>query len=464
MKHLYIVFFLAAISVLLLCGCAEHENLTFEAAYNVDADLDPEGRTMTYTETATVTNTGSDSARVLYFHIYGNMYKNLYKVEDGDIVVTSVRDGNGNALSYRRTQKGVLYRVTLSQALEPEQTTELIFLCEVHIPDLERKYGMSPDGDLQLPSFAAQLAVYDENGWDTAPVQNEGDGRYAAVADYRLTICVPDAYTLACNGTELSRKTSEGITTYSFYGEKRRDLVIIASKDYVQQERVVGSTVILGYFNETVSHVTSDSIEKIMDYAAFALKYFSEIFMEYPYDTLVITNAALGSNFAVNMEYSGLITVYFDTEDANSSALVATYHEIAHQWFYSLIGNDENQEPWLDEGFATFATGLCLEKCGAVDVDTAYWEIYSASDANQAGEVVNVASDKASSYEFIIYHRGCMFLKHLMDTIGTQEFLSILSDYCQQYCYGIATTEDFLATLYAGTEADISAVVNEYIG
>jgi hypothetical protein len=441
-----------------------YKDLSFEAVYAVDADLDPEGRSMTYTETANITNTGSDSTKELYFHIYGNMYKDLYKVEDGDITVTSILDDVGNELSYRRTQKGVLYRVKLAQPLESGETVELTFACQVLIPDLAQKYGVSPDGDLQLPSFAVQLAIYDKNGWDTDSLSEEGDGRYAAVADYYLTVRVPEAYTLACNGSELSYETRDGIATYSFFAEKRRDLIIIACENYVPLERTVGNTTVLGYFNETVSCVTPENMEKVMDYTAFALEYFSEIFVEYPYDTLIVTNAAIGSNFAVNMEYPGLITVYFDTGGATSGSRTAAFHEVAHQWFYSLIGNDENQEPWLDEGFATFATGLCLEEAGIGNVEEIYWDVYATSDTTMAGQVINVAADKADNYSFVIYNRGCMFLKHLMDAVGKEEFLSIVSDYCCEHIYGIVTTEDFLTALYAGTDVDVAAIVDEYIG
>ena len=245
-----------------LSGCSDRKDLSFEAAYTIDGDLYPEGRIMNYVEKAVITNTGTDSTKELYFHIYANMYKHLYKVEDGDIAVTSVCDGSGNMLDFKRMQEGVLYRVKLAKPLEPGEATEITFLCEVLIPDLERKYGISPDGDIQLPSFAAQLAVYDENGWDTEPLPEEGDGRYATVADYDLTIRVPEDYTLACNGTELSCETGDDVKTYRYYAEKRRDLVVAACKDYVCLERTVGNTTILGYFNETVNCVTPDNMER----------------------------------------------------------------------------------------------------------------------------------------------------------------------------------------------------------
>lgn len=460
MKHFLVLFF-AVVSIAVLSGCAGHKDLAFDADYSIEADLDPENRSMIYTETAKVTNTGADSTNKLYFHIYGNMYKHLYKVEDGDIVVKSVSDSKGRELSYRRTQEGVLYRVKLAEPLESGETAELTFVCEVLIPDLECEYGVSPDGELQLPSFAAQLAVYDENGWDTDSLPENGDKRYAAVADYALTVRVPEAYTLACNGNELSYETSEGIATYTFSAERRRDLVIIACKDYVRLERTAGNTKILGYFNETVNCVTGESMEKVMDYTAFALEYFSDIFVEYPYDTLIVTNAALGSSFAVNKEYPGMITVYFDKTPLCGRD--GAFHEVAHQWFYSLVGNDENQEPWLDEGFATFATGLCLEASVGDDVDSIYWDVYAVSDTTRKGKAVNVPAGKGGDYSFVIYNRGCMFLKHLMDAVGKDAFLTILSDYCQKYSYDISTTDRFLDALYDGTSVDVSDIVSEYI-
>lgn len=454
-----IIFLLLLTCFTAMCGCSQKEELSFETTYAIDADLDPEMRHMAYTETIEIINTGSGSTKTLYFHIYGNKFKGLRQVENGDIVVLSVQDQDGNALQWQREQEGVLYCVELAQKLEPEQTIELTFACEILIPDLESMYGVSRDGDVQLPMFSLQLAMYDQNGWDTAPLPENGDGRYGAAADYNLTIRVPETYILACNGDELSRQTSDGITTYSYRAEKRRDIMVFACKDYVLLERTVGSTAILGYFNETADNVTRQRMEYVMDCAAFSLEYFNSIFVQYPYDTLVVTNSALGTNFSPNMEYSGLITVLFGSEQI--SMKINTFHEVAHQWFYGLVGNDENQEPWLDEGFSDFATGLCLDAEG--NIDFPYWELKDIASNGAADEKVNVPCDEASVYQWVIYDRGAMFLKTLMDAVGKEKFLTILSNYCQRYQYSIATTENFLEILHEGTDVDISNIVAEFL-
>ena len=235
--------------------------------------------------------------------------------------------------------------------------------------------------------------------------------------------------------------------------------MVFACKDYVLLERTVGSTAILGYFNETADNVTRQRMEYVMDCAAFSLEYFNSIFVQYPYDTLVVTNSALGTNFSPNMEYSGLITVLFGSEQI--SMKINTFHEVAHQWFYGLVGNDENQEPWLDEGFSDFATGLCLDAEG--NIDFPYWELKDIASNGAADEKVNVPCDEASVYQWVIYDRGAMFLKTLMDAVGKEKFLTILSNYCQRYQYSIATTENFLEILHEGTDVDISNIVAEFI-
>ncbi len=446
-----------------LAGCAGGErDLAFEERYTIDADLDPEGRTMTYTQRAEITNTGSDSAEELWFHLYANMYKGLFQTEDGDVWVSSVTDGAGRPLSYERSQEGVLYRVELGEPLAPGGTAVILFECTVTVPDLESKYGMSPDGDLQLPGFNLLLAVYDENGWDTDPLPEEGDGRYAHTADYDVTVRAPEGYTLACNGDEQSVTALDGVTERRYICRDRRDLVLIACKNYVRRERQVGRTRVLGYFDPAVAGVTEAAMDQVMDAAAFALGYFGGLFGAYPHDTLVVTNAALGTNFAQSMEYSGLITVYFDLEADPTARTHITFHEAAHQWFYGAVGNDENEEPWLDEGFADFAGVLCLEAWGS---DWPAWEIAAnAAGAEQVkDDKVNLPADEHPVYQWGVYDRGCMCLKELMDAVGREEFLAILGGYCRDHWMGVATTADFLAAIEAGTDGDVEDILAEYI-
>ena len=118
-------FLLELVCVMSMWGCSSKKELSFEASYAIDADLNPEARCMTYTETVKIINMGSDSTKTLYFHIYANKFKGLRQVEDGDIAVLSAQDQSGNVLQWQREQDGVLYCVKLARKLEPGQSMEL---------------------------------------------------------------------------------------------------------------------------------------------------------------------------------------------------------------------------------------------------------------------------------------------------------------------------------------------------
>jgi len=425
-------------------------DLVLSASYEINAELVPEKCILTFEECVQVKNTGADETNLLYFHIYGN----LYKTDDSKISVLSVKDSSGNPIQFFSENDDQLLRLTLNDPLISNSETTITFTCTATIPVMTVRYGVARDGEIQMPFFYPQLAVYDENGWDTAPMNDIGDGRYAEIANYNFTITAPNNYVVAANGTQLSCVEHGDTVTYSFAAQNRRDLVFIAYNDYTHMERTVGETQLIGYFNN--NQITPTTMNEMMDAAEFSIKYFSENFCEYPYDTLVITNAAHSTKSIVSMEYSGLITVSpsFDFE-------LAVYHEMAHQWFYSLIGNNETNEPWLDEGFAQFSSLICYEATGqAVDV---HWDVAKIQADTTKGTTLDCAFDETDIYTNHFYGRGSYFLKELMDAIGRDEFFAMLSEYCNRFAYKNATTQDFLDVLEEYSSTDVSSIVKQYI-
>ena len=184
-----------------------------------------------------------------------------------------------------------LIKVKLNRKIESGAEASLFFDCEASIPLMVDVYGIARDGEIQMPFFYPILAVYDSYGWDIQPMDHDGERRYAEVSDYSLCIEAPSDYEIVCSGNEVSRETKNGATTYSFVAEKRRDIIFCAYTDYVKMERIVDNTRLLGFFNVAKSPV---AMAHVMDTAAFALEYFSRVYMEYPYDTLIITNTAWG--------------------------------------------------------------------------------------------------------------------------------------------------------------------------
>lgn len=98
-----------------------------------------------------------------------------------------------------------------------------------------------------------------------------------------------------------------------------------------------------------------------METATESFELYSNLIGDYPYEELDIISVFMEGA----MEYSGLLMIgYPDTaseelkllDDGKHYEHIKSHisHEVAHQWFYSVIGNDPYNEPWLDESFAEF--------------------------------------------------------------------------------------------------------------
>ena len=433
-------------------------DLVLSSNYEITAALNPDENLLDYTARVEIRNEGHDRTNELFFHLYGN----LYKTETEGIAVNSITDAHGKAVLYELRDNDQLICVTLNDKLKSGGETTIIFTCAVKIPEMANIFGVARDGEIHLPFFYPQLAVYDKNGWNTKPLAQVGDGRYLAMSDYMLTIQAPSEYEIVCNGIELLRESQNGQTTHVFQANQRREIFIAAFTAYVHLERIVGNTTIFGYYRESPdSPIDIDDMNSVMDASAFSMECYNRIFMEYPYETLIIVRSAWAHFTEVNMEYSGLFTIA-SMGDENGEK--PTYHEMAHQWFYFLVGNNENAEPWLDESFAEFASILCWETAGYTEVSAVWWEFQKdVAHIYEDGKPINVSYDEADNYTRLFYDRGSYFLKELMDAIGKDEFLSILSEYCKTYAYKVASTEDFISLLRERSPVDVESIINEYI-
>jgi aminopeptidase N len=120
-------------------------------------------------------------------------------------------------------------------------------------------------------------------------------------------------------------------------------------------------------------------------------------------------------------------------------------HEVAHQWWYGLVGNDQYAEPWLDESLATWSEELpwdpwvgcpsyAFPGTARLTSDMGYW------------------GDHPAQYDTVYDGGGCM-LANLAKKFGSARFLQILRDYAADHRLGVARTEDFTAAIEAAAVA-----------
>jgi aminopeptidase N len=127
-------------------------------------------------------------------------------------------------------------------------------------------------------------------------------------------------------------------------------------------------------------------------------------------------------------------------------------HEVAHQWWYNMVGSDPVNRPWLDEGLAEYATYFYREKTRgkeAADLLAAFlWETAVAYARKQGLDTVvdqPVEAFQSNNYETMVYGKAALFFNALHQAMGEERFLQLLRRYVSDYRFKIATPEDFLA-------------------
>ena len=246
---------------------------------------------------------------------------------------------------------------------------------------------------------------------------------------------------------------------YRYHLTPARNFAWTVSPLYLEQETQVGEVLVKSYSFPYHPQADGPALED----TAKALKIFSELFGPYPHKALTVVEA----DFLDGMEYDGLIFLshaFYDyyTGDPQSNLSIIAAHEVAHQWWYGLVGNDQALEPWLDEALSTFSE-IYFYETAYPDLTDWWWEnrIYFH---NPQGWVDSTIYEAAGFYPYrdAVYLRGALFLGELRDLMGEEEYLEFLRAYLEQFRYRQASGDDFFNLLSEYTSADLSGLIGTY--
>ena len=165
---------------------------------------------------------------------------------------------------------------------------------------------------------------------------------------------------IVASGIEIGREQEEDRQIVTIAAGPARDFYLAASKHYVVVSETVGETTVNSYaFAEW-----EDGADLALEITARALGIFSERFGAYPYTEFDVASTTMQ---ALGIEYPGMtgITLNVYDLDAEVWGLPApvmmesvVVHEVGHQWFYNVVGNDQMGEPWMDEAIVQYITDL----------------------------------------------------------------------------------------------------------
>jgi hypothetical protein len=359
-----------------------------------------------------------------------------------------------------------------TEIIQPDIRDSMLVFKLPHLVGSAQKFFISLDYDLSLPpidpnglppvgnfgrgekiiqagDFYATLTPYlpgqGFKQWKYAPV---GDPVIYSLSDYQVTIRAPQELKIAAAGFKISQAG-----TWTFALQKVKSFAFLASKDYRICEAQILGIPIKSYYLKGFERAGKDALLV----AKRSLALFSEIYGPYPYDELVIAqNAYLGA-----MEYSSFCSesnaAYQNYRGESRSFLIyVVAHEIAHQWWYGAVGNDQVIEPWLDEALATFSEYLYYQKYHPEDL--AWWWEIKVIQRDPHGYLDATIYEYPSTKLYIknVYGLAAKFMVELYSLVGDQSFRSFILDYREQYENKFATKQDFFAILKKHTKEDLT--------
>lgn len=400
------------------------------------------------------TNQEKDVLNDLYFHLFPNTLGGRITIADvvvADQTVTPALEMGNSVL-----------RVPLPNPLLPGEETAVSLTFRTTVPrDSGRNYGVfaTLDGILALAHFYPMVAVYDDDGWNITPPSEGGDVTYGDISFFLLEITAPANQVVVTSGVTIAQSSQGDSQTLTVAAGPMRDFYLASSSRFVNHSETVNGITINSYAPQAMGN----GAELALETAVFAVQTYSNRFGPYPYTELDLVTTPTS---ALGVEYPGIIanTIrIYDSGDGTPrrNALESTTaHEVGHQWFYGLIGNDQLDEPWLDESLTQYVTWLYyLDKYGEQGAD-AFYELLNDywNSASQKEKPIGlpVADYTAAEYGAIVYGRGPIFLGELAATVGEDTFARFLQSYYQQYRWQIATTAEFQQLLEATCACDVA--------
>jgi hypothetical protein len=431
--------------------------------YNINAELNATDKTLTAKEDLRYTNTENIELREIYFHVYTNAFKQKETApflfddfdraysrgfESGFTEVTSVKVKDGEDLKYSFQGEGnTILKVELKEPLKQGTSVELTMDFKVTIPPANERFGYG-ENHFNLGNWYPIAAVYDETGWNLDKYYPIGDPFYSDSSNYEVTIKAPEEYIIASSGALVNEKDEGNDKIWKFQSSNMRDFAFIANKDFKVAEKKVDGTIVKSYYYKNDEKRGKEALNSGVN----SIKVFNEKFGKYPYPVYSVVETV----FPSGMEYPGLVYIsdnYYKTLSNRDSLTIVVVHETAHQWWYSLVGNDQIDEAWLDEGFATYSESIYVENVLSKERGKNYFNSSVEERHNEViadkiidGVVVKGLEDFRNweDYGPTVYTRGAVVLNELRNKFGDEKFFQIMQEYFKEYEFKIAKTEDFM--------------------
>ena len=363
-------------------------------SYDIHVTLIDSIHTLNGSLSVVYTNNSPDTLYEVYFHLYSNAFQpgslmdersraihsrpvldrisKLPQSEQGKYWIGAITT---DSISTDYEITGTIMRLDLPKPLLPGASVTFAVPFREQIPRQTRRGGwMSREGvEYSMSQWYPKIAEYDYEGWH----RQEYVARefYGVWGDFNVEITLPARFTVGATGqcmnpSEVGHgydqiaagekqgafipdKEKSGMTTWKFHASTVHDFAWVADDDYIHEWTTWQDTITLhAFYKRRYAGIWQDALK----YTQFALATYSQLYGPYAYRNFSTTMAGDGG-----MEYPQLIMITGYRPSALSLAGVIA-HEVAHQWFYGMLGSNETRQAFMDEGFTTYASTLSMNR------------------------------------------------------------------------------------------------------
>ena len=466
-KGLFIglVFAFIISTVLTLFSCSfENENKL--NSYELTLNFDDNTMTLEGQERIEYVNNSDNMFTNLFFHLYPNAFREGAKntivsqldKDDaypngesyGQITINKVYNEQGDLDFVIEGEDKNILNISLQEELYPDEKVVIKIDFVVSLANINHRLGYG-ENTINFGNFYPIACVYENGkGFSKDLYHSNGDPFYSDCSNYNVLVTYPSSYKLASSGEIVNTTQDEDKVCSEILGTNIRDFCFVLSKKF---EIVI--TKVDGIDVYYYGYVNDDNLQSCLEISAKAITTFNDLFGDYPYSQISVVK----SNFVQGgMEYPNIVLIsdkYKQQEDYN----YVIVHEIAHQWWYGVVGNDEYNHAWQDEGLAEYSTLLFFRENSDYGIDfdscinntlTSYKlfeKIYLQVTGEVDGRMDRPLNEFKTEPEYVqcTYNKGVLLFNTIEETIGENKFLKTLKTYYKSFKFKNASPADMIS-------------------
>jgi Peptidase family M1 domain len=444
------------------------------AQYTISASLDPKTRKLSGEETITYVNNSPDSLKSLRIKLQHDRYRKgaarAYDVTPSDVEDEGTRieslTFNGQPVPEKQRSRSTTFLdISLkSNPIAPKSTSTVTIKWSYVLPlgeDAAREC-VCDSTTFFVPYWYPQIAVYDDlNGWASHPYTGLQEF-YSDFADYDVTISMPpgfqvwatgewqnaadlltpvylDRFKKAHNSNEVSAIFTEkelkngGVYkksdrhVFRFKASDVPDMAFAASDHYnwdatsvVVDDRTGRRTLVNAAYN-----TASTDYPQVAKIAADGIRLMSTWLPGYPfpYPVMTVFNGNDG------MEYPMMCN---DASTAPGSPMTLTIHEVSHTYFPFMMGINEQDHAWMDEGWAAFFDFMLSDSLSGHTLGGVRDYSSIAGTDNDVPPMVK-SRNLSTAYRFASYQRPQNAYLTLLDLLGYETFHQCMGTYMDRW-------------------------------